>query len=479
MSNNKQAKHQNSHFSWAILVLLSWLVSLPAEAQTQGGPAVLSIKDCIEYARQNNGNIKVARYDEDIAQKQITEIKGSGLPQANITGNFADNLKLPQLVLPRNFVNPGGNAGEAEEGTGATAITLGQKYNSTLSGELTQMIFNPSFWVGLKAAKQSTQLYQQTTQQVTEAAVYNIANAYNQAIVVDKQLALLRSNLENTNKILQTTELQFENGVAKKVDVNRLRVNASNLASQLRQAELNRDQALNSLKYQMGMPLTEPIVLSDTTLNYSADMSAAVLEEVAENVHENRLEYQILQTNLELQNLDRKNISSGYLPTLSGYANYGYTGQGADFGFYRTQNNGWIDYTTSSIGLRLNIPVFDGLQRNARIQQSRIRARQLEENINLTRQGISLEVSNAMTQYRNTLQRIEAEQQNVQLAQEVYEVTQLEFREGVGSSTDVVEAETSLRTAQNTYITTLLNLYTARLDLERAKGSLLTYLNSK
>jgi outer membrane protein TolC len=119
------------------------------------------------------------------------------------------------------------------------------------------------------------------------------------------------------------------------------------------------------------------------------------------------------------------------------------------------------------------------LQRNALVQQSKLRARQLEERISFTRQSINLEVSNAFTQYRNTLQRIEDEQQNVQLAQEVYQVTQLEFREGISTSTDVVTAETALRQAQTTYITTLLDLYTARLDLERAKGNLLSYLNSK
>ncbi|WP_347158855.1 TolC family protein [Pontibacter chitinilyticus] len=456
--------------------LLSVAAVAPALAQEQQeAPVALSIREALNYAGQHSNNVKVARYDEEIAQQQINEIKGTGLPQANITGNFSDNLKLPQLVLAGNF--PG--TGQAGEGAEATKITLGQKYNSTLTGEVTQMVFNPSFWVGLKAAKESVQLYQQQTQQVSEATAYNVANAYNQVIVLDKQLALLRSNLENTNKILQTTKLQFENGVAKKVDVNRLLVNASNLASQLHQAELNRQQALNSLKYQMGMPLNEPIVLSDTTLDYSADLAAVALANVEEDMFKNRLEYKILKTNLALQELDRKNKAAGYLPSLSAFANYGYSAQGAELGLFKTPNNNWIDYTTSSVGLRLNIPVFDGLQRNARIQQSKLKAKQLEEQINLTKQGINLEISNALTQYRNTLQRIEAEQQNVDLAQQVYEVTQLEFREGVGSSTDVVEAETSLRTAQNTYITTLLNLYTARLDLEKAKGNLITYLNSK
>lgn len=476
MSNKNKTKQHSGLTIWGLPVLLMCLLSPSAMAQ-DSNPAAFSIQECIEYARENNSNIKVARYVEEIAQKQINEIKGSGLPQANINGNFTNNLKLPQLVLSGDFPGTGSSGGG--ESAGARAITMGRNYNSSLTGEVTQMIFSPSFWVGLKAAKQSTQLYQQSTQQITEQTAYNIANAYNQAIVVEKQLELLRSNLVNTKKLLQTTQLQFENGVAKKVDVNRLQVNASNLASQLYQAELNREQALNSLKYQMGMPLNQPIILSDTTLNFSADMSEAVLTEMAENVYENRMEYKILQTNLELQELDRKSLSGGYLPTLSAFANYGYTAQGNDFGIFPTQDNAWIDNTTSAIGLRLNIPVFDGLQRNARIQQSRIKERQLEENINLTKQGINLELSNALMQYRNTLQRIEAEQQNVELAQEVYEVTQLEFREGVGSSTDVVEAETSLRTAQNTYINTLLDLYTARLDLERSKGSLLTYLNSK
>jgi outer membrane protein TolC len=224
----------------------------------------------------------------------------------------------------------------------------------------------------------------------------------------------------------------------------------------------------------MGMPLEKQISLSDTTLMFTDE--APVLTENPGNYVENRIEYKLLQTNLKLQELDKKNYKSGYLPTLSAYGNYAYQAQRQQFDFFQPDKP-WFE--SSAIGLRLSIPVFDGLQRNARVQQAKIKSLQIEERMNLTKQNINLEVSNALTQYRNTLQRIESEQQNVQLAEEVYEVTQLEFREGVGTSTDVVEAETSLRQAQNTYITTLLDLYTARLDLERAKGNLLTYLSSK
>ncbi len=448
-----------------LAILLSGLAGSPVLAQSTGEPRVFSIRDCIDFASQNNSNLRIARYDEQIARQQVNQVRGRGLPQANVNGSFEDRLKIPFII----FQLPG--SGESQ------ALPLGKQYNSALTGEVTQMIYDPSFWIGLKAAKSSNQLYQQSTQQVSEQTAYNIANAYYQTIVVQKQLQLLRANLANTQATLASTELQFQNGVAKRVDVNRLRVNASNLESQIKAAELNLVQAQNALKFQMGMELTQPLTLSDTALAFNQE--EAVLTDVPENFFQNRIEYKILQTNLRLQELDRRNTTAGYFPSLTGFANYGYVGQGSDAGLFKTSSNGWVDYTTSTIGLRLRIPVFDGLQRNALVQQSKLKARQLEENINLTKQSINLEVSNALTQYRNTLQRIETEQQNVQLAEEVYRVTQLEFREGVGTSTDVVNAETALRQAQTTYITTLLDLYTARLDLERAKGNILPYLTNK
>ncbi|MEQ9442697.1 MAG: TolC family protein [Cyclobacteriaceae bacterium] len=466
----------NYHYRYVVVVVLSFAFFNQSLAQTPE-ENTFSIQECIEYAGLNNKHVKIARIDERIAEQQTAEVRGRGLPQANINGSLEDRLKIPLLVIPGGIPGSqsGGDSGNGDNAEGQ-GIPLGYQYNSALTGEVTQMIFDPSFWVGLKAAKSSSQLYQQQTKQVSEETAYQIASAYYQVIVVQKQRQLLQTNLESTESTLTTTQLQFENGVAKQVDVSRLRVNASNLTSQIAQAELQIKQALNNLKYQMGMPLDQSIALSDTALNFQNEKNA--LTDIPDDFYKNRIDYQILQTNLALQKLDEKNNRVGYFPKLTAYANYGYQAQGADLGLYATSENGWVDYTTASLGLRLSIPVFDGLQRHARIQQSKLKSQQLEENITLTHQAIDLETSNASSQYQSTLQRIEAEQQNVDLAQQVYEVTQLEFREGVGTSTDVVEAETALRQAQNTYINSLLDLYVARLDLENAKGNLLPYLKS-
>lgn len=434
----------------------------------QDSSSFFSMKECLDYALKNNQNVEIARYDEQLAQKKVKEVTSTGLPQANINGNFEDRLKIPQLVIPNfNQINPNASS----EG----GIPMGYQYNSNITGEVTQMIYDQSFWTGVKAAKVSEQYYSQNTSQISQNTAYNIGDAYYKVLLIDKQLSLLGANLSNLSKTLEITELQYNNGVAKKVDVNRLRVNQTILKSQIKQAQTSKVQALNNLKFQMGMPIDQKLALKDTVIEFNkAETEAGD----PKSYYDNRMDYKLVKTSLELQKLDQVNITNGYFPKLTGFANYGYVGQGPNFGFFKTTTNEWIDYQVSSIGLRLNIPVFDGFRKSAQIQQSKLKQNQLEERLDLTEQQINTEIKNAELQYIDALQRVQAEEENVSLAEEVYEVTQLEFKEGVGTSTDVVNAEFSLRQAQNNYIKTLLDLYTARLNLEKSKGNIIEYLNS-
>ncbi|MEH0153482.1 TolC family protein [Limibacter armeniacum] len=442
-------------------LLLLILLRVPVFAQESGQSPTMGILDCIEYAKANQTQIRSARIDEQIGEQQIREARGTGLPQVNINASYEDKLKLPLLVVP-------GFGGE--DGGG---ITMGYQYNTSVSAEATQMIYDPTFGVALKAAKTTRSMYKQQTAFSEEQTAYGVAVAYYQVIVVKKQLDLLQSNLRNAEETLKQTELQFKNGLAKAVDVSRLRVNVNTLRSRIDQSTLTLQQVVSQLKYQMGMPLEQPLDIKEIEMNEEE------LKLASENVQaepKNRLDYQLLETNMELQYLDQKRNSASYLPTLTAFANYAYQAQGAEFGVLPTDSNGWLDFSTASIGLRLRIPVFQGLQRDARIQQSKLKRYKIEEQISNKKETIKLEVTNAEIKYKNTLERIDSEKENVELAQSVLDITKLEFREGVSTSTDVVNAETALTEAQNTYITTLLDLYTARLELENAKGTIMDYL---
>jgi outer membrane protein TolC len=135
-------------------------------------------------------------------------------------------------------------------------------------------------------------------------------------------------------------------------------------------------------------------------------------------------------------------------------------------------------YENSSIGLSLNIPIFSGFQRISRLQQSKLNIMEAEDNLKLTEQSIKVEVSNYEIQYHNALDNIKNEKENLTLAESVYNNTQLEFQQGTASSLDLVQAESAFREAQNTYFNKLLNLYIARLDVEKSKGSLMNFINN-
>ena len=455
----------NEFFTKYKVVFFYLLAVLPSVGFAQTDTA-FSIKDCLEYASINNIVIRVARLEQEVGIKQIKEVRGRALPQVKVTGSLDDRTKLPFIVVPPS--PPG-----FPEGIRAKS---GYQFTDNITGEITQALFDPTVLIGIKAAQYNNLLYKQKTYQVTVQAAQDIATAYYQVVVAKKQIGFLQTNVANTSKTLANTKLQVENGVAKPVDAKRIQVNLTNSQAQLRQAQLTLDQSLNDLKYNMGMPLEKQIQLSDTMLAF--DSSENFLPPGA-IFYENRIEYKILKSNLGLQKLDVKNINSGYLPVFTGYINYGYVGQGATFGLYENQTNHWVQYDVSAVGARLNFPVFDGLQRTARAQQSQIKAREIQQNMLRMQQTVNHDVTNAYLQYRNNAQRIEYEKQNVELAQEVYQITQLQFREGAATSTEVVDAETALRLAQNTYTQSLLQLYTARLALEKSKGSLLEYLNSK
>jgi len=424
----------------------------------------MSIKQCIEYANTNNVNIKNARYDEQIAERKVKELVGTGLPQIDASAALDDNVITSTTLLPAVLM--GGKEGEF------VAVKSGTQYNWTNTVQLTQKIYDPTFWVGLKAARVSSELSAQNSRQTGEKQVYNICKTYYQTIIIEKQVSKLKATLDASEKSLQSTELKFKNGLARKVDVDKIRVSFNNTKSQLQQSELNYKQSLNTLKYHMGMPIDSAIVLADTAV--VEDDAAALMDTTSQDFVENRVDYQIQKTNIRVQELDKKRNVAGYIPSLSLTAKYNYQAMRQEINFFNPDYD-W--YESASIGLRLSVPIFDGLQKHHRVAQSKLNILKATENLRLTEQAIRVDVSNYEIQYRNAVDNIRNERENLDLAQEVYTNTVSQYNQGMGSSLDVVQAESSLREAQNTYYNKLFNLYIARLDLEQSKGNLMTFIN--
>ncbi len=422
-----------------------------------------SLRQCIEYAKENNSNIKIAYLDSDISGKVVNEQIGKGLPQINISGTLEDKLKITTQLLPGELMGQPGTF---------IPVKFGTKYNATGTISLTQKIFDPSFWVGLKAANISEDMARQNIEKTNEQTMYDVSSAYYKASIIQKRLENLKVVLSASESTLKSTELKFKNGLAKKIDIDKIKVSYNNTKSQVQQTELSYNQALNNLKFYMGMPVDSTLVLTETLPEYAVEFSNT---NATENFVENRIDYQIQKTNVLLYETDKQNNVFAYLPSLSFYANYGYQAMRSEFDIFKSGKQ-W--FNSSAIGLELKIPVFSGLQKYSKVQQSQLNIEKSKEALKRTEQSIKVETSNYYIQFKNAFDNIENEKENLALAESVFKNTQLEFSQGAGSSLDLVQSESALRETQNNYYSKLLSLYLAKLDLEKSQGTLINFINN-
>jgi outer membrane protein TolC len=439
------------------ITILFFVLCLPLFGQTY------SLKQCIEYARKNNSNIKITHLDADVSGKAVNEQIGKALPQIDFNGSFDDNLKILTIILPGELIGKPGTF---------IPVQMGTKYNVSAGLSLTQKIFDPSFWVGLKAAKISETMSEQNIQKTDEQVMYDVSTAYYRASIIKRQLDNLKIILAASERTLKSTELKHQNGLVKKIDVDKIKVSYNATNSQVQQTELNFKQSLNNLKLYMGMQVESSIVLQEALPD-----SATTFVESGNNRNfiENRVDYQIQKTNVELYEADKQNNIAAYIPTLSFYANYNLQAMRTEFDFFKSGND-W--YNNSAIGLELKIPVFSGFQKYSKVEQSQLNIEKAVENLKLTEQSIKVELSNYYIQFRNAIDNIQTEKENLALAESVYKNTQLEFTQGTGSSLDLVQTESALRETQNNYYSKLLTLYIAKLDLEKSQGTLTNFINN-
>ncbi len=98
--------------------------------------------------------------------------------------------------------------------------------------------------------------------------------------------------------------------------------------------------------------------------------------------------------------------------------------------------------------------------------------RKAELDLKNTRQMIDLDQTSSRTTLRNNIRNLESQEENMALAEEVLRLTNIKFREGVGSSVEVISAESALLSAQNNYFTALFDAMVARIDYLKAYGKL-------
>jgi len=300
-----------------------------------------------------------------------------------------------------------------------------------------------------------------------------VATSYYQVIITREQLAVIDANIERVNQLEKTVGSQYELGLARKIDLDRVRVNRSNLQAQREELLSAISQQQNLLKYYMGMPVTEPISIPETSLDeLEATVQAQVLEP---EVNVSRLsQYLVLKKQEELLDFQRRANIAEYYPNLSFGANYIYNTQSNSFNLY---TNNALNYDMSAVNLTLRIPIFDGGARKSRVSQASIDVEKVQIDIQNTSNALQMAFQNARMQMKNSLTTIATQNENKILAEEVYTSTQNNYRNGLATLTDLLNAETELVSAQNSYNQALLNYKVAEIELIKSQGNIKSLIN--
>ncbi|RED25156.1 outer membrane protein TolC [Flavobacterium cutihirudinis] len=439
-----------------IIVILLCSLGLTANAQV-----TLTLKDALNYALQNKADAKKAKLQVENSEYQIQEIRSRALPQIHANGNLTYNPILQTSVID------GGSFGQP--GTSIQA-TFGQKWTSGAGVNLTQALFDQSVFTGLRAAKSTREFYQINDQLTEEQVIERVANNYYSVYVQRERIKLLDSTYVNTTKVHDIVKGQYDNGLAKKIDLDRIVVKMSNIDTDRQQVKNQVELQENALKFYMGMPIETQIVIPKEEF----EAVPASLTEVP-NV-ENRTEYLLLKKQEELLIFQKKAVQAEYYPKLSLTAGYNYIGQGPEFPLFAKPSSGvyWSDY--SGIGLNLSVPIFTGFGTRARVRQADVDIRTLQEDIKDTKLSLDLDYRNAMAQIDNNMVTIQNQKENMRLAGEILSNTKNNYLQGLASLTDLLDAENANQEAQNNYTRAVLNYKIAEVALIKSKGELKTLI---
>jgi outer membrane protein len=436
-------------YVFTLFTLLSFQVSF-GQAELS-----LSLDQALDMALQKNTTLLNAALDINYAETQVNEIKSQGLPQISGSADFNHTFIIPTQIIPGDFVGQPGTT---------IATQFGVPFNANVGVGASQLLFDGTFFLGLKAASEFVNISKLSASASEIDIREGVTKAYYMALISQQNIVQLNTSLANIKKLQSETDQLYNAGFAEKLDVDRLTLSVSNMEINIiklqNQAKLARQLLLNSIGIDVNQDLTLTSVMPEEPITDSA---------LAGFNPDNRIEIQLIDQQQELNQLSLKRYKMGYIPNLYGNFSYG-TSTFASDGEFNTLGNNW--FGNGRYAVSLNVPIFDGFYKKAKMDQVKI---DIEKTQNTKQQALlsmNLQVSQAQTNYTNALKSIELQKGSQTLAESIYNTTTIKFKEGIGNSFEMINAESDLTQAKTNYLNALYELNVARIDLNKALGKL-------
>ena len=438
-----------------------------------------TVKEAVDYALKNSHDAKNAKLDIVKAKAFNWEILTQGLPQVNGSFEYDHYFKTPIVPAFNQYLGPLGQAIQglqANSNDPALRNTLsqfggafGSNITFVLPNDITagltvsQLLFDGRYLFGLKARRElaiNSHLQSDLTDQDIKT---NVEKAYYQAEAAQEAKSLLTANQTIVDKILSDTRAVFAQGLTEETDVNRLELVQGNLQSQINQQNNLAEVALANLKYQMGLPLSQVIILKDKL----DDLKGAALPTETKFDPQNRIEYQLLNNGITLKGYDAEAKKAGYYPSLAAFLNYSGNVQTQAFADMFKESN-W--YQQGIVGLKINVPLFDSGLKNAQIKQTRVDQMKLKNDLENFKNGSTLQYLNALSSYNTAISDEVIAQKTLDLSKKIYDRNQQKFKLGAGTSFELEQAEQEYTTNILKHVQSIMSVLNAKADLDKAMG---------
>jgi outer membrane protein TolC len=443
-----------------ILVLLIGLtVSSIAFSQTSDSASFsFSLQQAIDYAMQNQKDVKNAILEEQIAKQKVNEITGLGLPQISTSFDLKDFVEIPTSLIPAEFF--GGAPGTF------IPVKFGTQYQATAGIEGSQLLFSGEYLLGLKASKVFVELSKKSTERTKIETTALVSKAYYTVLINQERIQLMEANIARLKKTKEDTKAFLDNGFVEKIDYDRLTVTYNNLLVEQEKVRRLLELGTYLLKYQIGMEMNTKLILTDKLETVKFDVAATAAADKFD--YTKRVDYNLFEIQYKLAALDFKRNKVAYLPTAAAYGSINGSAQRNKFDIFDTGQK-W--FPTALIGAKISLPIFTGLQRNARYQQAKIKVMQAENNIDFIRKSIDLELASTSTMLKNASASLDIQKENITIAEDVARVAKIKYDQGVGSNLELVTAETALKEAQTNYYNAMFDALVAKIDYDKANGN--------
>jgi len=449
-------------------ILLLLALSLSAFAQDQQEPSSFSLKEAIDYALQENFNVKNANLQSELANARKGEVRGALLPQVSGVATYNHNFQVQKNILENR---PGSISYNPAVPIGTpSSIQLGLPNQFVGALNASQVLFDQGVFASQNAAKVSDDISEKNITRSKIDVTVNVTKAYYGVLVNEKQLLAIGKNLQRVDSLYSETNARYESGLARDVDRSRLQVSLNNIKVEKERVTRNVELSRSILRYQLNLSEANPLQLKDSL--YEGQL-IAIEQEAKQDfnaVHENRIEYSIIKSQEMLNLYDLRNTASGRYPRLIAVGTIGYNPAAtnlSDIG----QSARWQQY--SYVGLNLQVPLFSGFALNYRIKQKRIQQKITENNKLSLEKEINLEVEQAQINLHNSMQAFRLQKENIALAEQNLEVLRAEYQAGIALNIEVVTAEASLIDAQTNFYSAVYNALVAKADYDKATGNIL------